>query len=67
MKYGVELPIVGSYYVEVEARTPAEAIEKALAQQWDDENITEIYTTKEVCTGNVCHAPISAAGTNEIK
>lgn len=38
-KYGVNLPIVGYVYIEVEAENGQDAINKALEAEWKDEDI----------------------------
>lgn len=60
-KYGVNLPIVGYVYIEVEAENEQDAIDKALEAEWKDEDIQEEYTVEHVCSGNACYHPYADA------
>ena len=66
-KYGVELPIAGYIYLEVEADNKEDAIEKALLTQWQDEDIMELDSYKRLASGNVMHVSHSDAGAYPIK
>lgn len=54
-KYGVELPIAGWIYLEIDAESEEDAIEKALETSWRDDDIQELCTYKKLMTGNVVH------------
>lgn len=56
MKYGVNVPICGRAYIEVEADNEEEAIEEA-CESIEDSNIEEWEALEFVCKGNVCYAP----------
>lgn len=52
-EYGVELPIAGWIYLEVSAKSEEDAIERAMELPWDDDNVQELCTYKELVTGHV--------------
>ncbi len=52
-KYGVTLPVNGSVYVEVDANSEDEAIEKALQSDVTNDDIQEWSTYDELVHGNV--------------
>lgn len=54
-KYGVEIPIAGYIYFEVEASSKEEAAEKALQMSWTDEDIQELDSYERLVSGNVAH------------
>lgn len=54
-KYGVELPIAGWIYLEVNAESEEDAIEKALETPWKDDDVQELCAYKKLMTGNVVH------------
>lgn len=55
--YGVTLPVTGKAYIEVEAASEEEAIEKALdSTDLTIENIQEWEAVERINEGNVCYA-----------
>lgn len=66
-KYGVELPLAGYVYLEVEADSKEEAIEAALQVQWTDEDIIELDTYETLCEGNVMRVSNSSASARKIE
>lgn len=52
-KYGVELPIAGWIYLEIEAESQKDAIERALETSWGDDDIQELDAYRELVTGHV--------------
>ncbi len=56
-EYGVELPIAGWIYLEVEAESEEDAIEKALIIPWDDDDVQELCTYRELVAGHVVRVP----------
>jgi hypothetical protein len=72
--YNVELPLVGSLLVVVEADNPEEAIEKALREDWRIEitegkgvvELGDIFETPRYANrGNICSLPCSEATAEE--
>lgn len=66
-KYGVELPIAGWIYLEVNAKSKEDAIERALETSWGEEDIQELYTCNRLVMGNVVQVSPSKASAREIK
>lgn len=56
-RFGVELPIAGYAYVEVEAEDEAAAVDAALASEIKTSDIQEWDVFKALVRGNVCYAP----------
>lgn len=54
-KYGLEIPIAGYVYLEIEADSEEEAIEKAFEQGWEQDDIQEIDMYEQIVEGNICH------------
>ena len=65
-KYGVELPIAGWIYLEVNAESEEDAIEKALETPWEDDDVQELCTYKKLMTGNVIHVSKSQVSVRKI-
>lgn len=65
-KYGVELPIAGWIYLEVNAKSEEDAIEKALETSWKDDDVQELCTYKKLMTGNVVHVSKSQVSVRKI-
>lgn len=65
-KYVVTVPIAGSYTVEVEAEDEDGAIEAAFEAQGEAEDV-EWEALREICSGNVCHAPVWEVEVEEVK
>jgi hypothetical protein len=66
-KYGVEIPIAGYVYIEVEAENKEEAIEIALETEWSNDDIEELDTYNKLVEGNVCYTYHTRATAREIK
>jgi hypothetical protein len=66
-RYGVCIPITGFVYVEVEAGSKREAIDKAFEQDLSEAEIEEWNLHEHVTEGNVCHATLNSARAEEIK
>lgn len=64
--YGVTLPITGTIYVEVEAASEEEAIEKALEAEVTSNDIESWSTHKIVVRGNVFHGEQNEASAQEV-
>lgn len=64
--YGVLLPITGQIYVEVEAETEEDAIEKALEAELLRENIEEWDAHKKIVRSNIFYGLSYAAEATEI-
>jgi len=65
-KYGVELPIAGWIYLEINAGSEEDAIEKALETPWEDDDVQELCTYKKLMTGNVIHVSKSQVSVRKI-
>ena len=65
-KYGVELPIAGWIYLEVNAESEEDAIKKALETSWKDDDVQELCTYKKLMTGNVVHVSKSQVSVRKI-
>lgn len=63
-RYGVTLPLTGSVYVEVEASSKKEAIERAFEVEIKDDDILEWQTHDIVAEGNVFHGVQNEAEAN---
>jgi len=66
-KYGVEIPIAGYIYLEVEAESKKDAIDKAMIVGWKDEDIIELECYKALSEGNVICVSNSAASARKIR
>ena len=66
-KFAVEIPIAGYVYLEVEAETPEDAIEKAFDIGYTDNDIQEMEMFEKLVEGNVCHTYHVRATAKEIK
>jgi len=58
-KYVVDIPIAGYVSLEIEADSKEEAIDKAFAQGFEDEDIMELEMYEHITEGNVCSAPLN--------
>jgi hypothetical protein len=65
--YGVELPIAGWIYLEVEAESREEALKKALAMQWKEEDVQELDSYTELSRGNMMCVRHSKADAYPVK
>lgn len=66
--YDVILPIAGSIYMEIEADSEKEAIEKAFQTDWDikiecngEHHIDELEAYEKIVEGNVCYVSTTEA------
>ena len=59
--YGVTLPVTGSVYVEVEADSREEAIEKALEYEFKAEHLEEWEVHRQTNRGNVAYGNCTEA------
>lgn len=68
-RYGVYIPLVGQVYVEVEAASKKEAIDKAFEVDFNDENVAHVEweAVFSVTDGNVCHAPLNEVRAHVLK
>lgn len=64
--YGVSLPITGSVYVEVEANSEEEAIEKALESEVTSDDIEGWETHQQIVQGNVFYGQLNEAHAEEV-
>lgn len=64
--YSVTIPITGIIYVEVEADSRKEAIEKAMDLDFQSKDIEEWETHKQIVQGNVFYGVRNEATADEI-
>ncbi len=64
--YGVTLPITGTVYVEVEAESEDDAIEKALESEVDSDDIESWETHRKIVQGNVFYGGQNEADAQEL-
>ncbi len=55
--YSVKIPIAGHAYIEIEADSEEEAIDKAFASEITNEDIESWDTVRQFNQGNVCYCP----------
>ena len=55
--YGVRLPVAGHVYVEVEAESEEDAIDKAFEESYTVDDLVEWETLRQFNQGNVCYCP----------
>ena len=66
-KYGVSIPIAGYVYIEVEADSEEDAIDKAFDKGYEDKDIAEIEMFDKLIEGNVCNVYCTEASAEEIE
>lgn len=69
-KYGVQIPIAGSIYIEVEAENETEAAEvawEAINEKGEEAGELEWESLDTIAEGNVCHAPCHSVTVDKLK
>lgn len=69
-KYGVQIPIAGSIYIEVEAENEKEAEEvawEAINERGAEAGDLEWEFFDAIAEGNVCHAPCHSVTVDKLK
>jgi hypothetical protein len=64
-KYQVTIPISGVIYVDVEAESEEEALEKGLEMELKTQDIAEWETHSQIVQGNVFHGHTNTASAEE--
>ena len=66
-KYGVSIPIAGYVYMEVEAESKEEALEKVFDEGYKDDEIAELDMYDVLVEGNVCYTYHTEVEVEEIE
>ena len=66
-KYGVNIPVAGYVYKEVEAESKEEALEKAFDEGYKDDEIAELDMYDVLVEGNVCYTYHTEVEVEEIE
>lgn len=64
--FGVTIPITGIAYVEVEADSEEEALEKAFEGDVTSDHLQEWETHRQIVEGNVFHGHTNEASAEEV-
>lgn len=59
--------MAGYIYLEVEASSQEEAIEKGLEISWEDKDVVELDSYRSLASGNVLHVPRPRADARLLK
>lgn len=65
-RYGVSIPIAGYVYKEVVADSEEEALDIALSEGFEDDDIVELDSYATLVEGNICYTNYTKADVEEI-